>query len=448
MVPSVGDTITPPLTGAFDSDAAACSHAWANISAALARLPARRRRSAAEAVAAAGLLERGRALRDRFLRVHAGTLYHRLTGGMSRFLRVETLAYEAAAQVPGLVPARAQVAAESALAQKDKEGVEVDQGLLLAHLLAVPEAGRHLCHAMLLPRPESIAHLPRLQRDAVVELATATVRRDGKAIIVETRNPRFLNAEDETTLDDFEVAVDLAIFDAEAPVAVLRGGVVQHPKYAGRRIFSAGINLTDLYQGRICFLWYLRRDLGPLNKIYRGLATPEAAPDDVRAVTPEKPWIAAVDTFAIGGGCQILLVMDYVLAERGAFMTLPARKEGIIPGAANLRLPRFTGERMARQLITHGRRLDCDTPEGRLICAEIAAPEAMDLALARAVEEMTTSGAVSLLGNRRALRIGAEPPEMFRAYMAVYAREQALCHFSPQLIANLEQNWRAQERRR
>lgn len=212
--------------------------------------------------------------------------------------------------------------------------------------------------------------------------------------------------------------------------------------------FSAGINLTHLYQGRISFLWYLRRDLGPLNKIFRGLATAEVAPDDVRGTTPEKPWIAAVDTFAIGGGCQILLVMDYVLAARGSFMTLPARKEGIIPGAANLRLPRFTGARIARQLIATGRELACDSPEGRLICDDIATPADMDAALARAVEDLTTSGAVSLVGNRRALRAGAEPADTFRAYMAVYAREQAFCHFSPQLIDNLERNWRAGERSR
>ena len=67
-----------------------------------------------------------------------------------------------------------------------------------------------------------------------------------------------------------------------------------------------------------------------------------------------------VDAFAIGGGCQYLLAMDYVVAASDAYMTLPARKEGIIPGAANLRLSRFIGDRIARQAIMAGRRLDCD----------------------------------------------------------------------------------------
>ena len=40
-----------------------------------------------------------------------------------------------------------------------------------------------------------------------------------------------------------------------------------------------------------------------------------------------------------------------------------------------------------------------------------------------------------------------EPLDSFRRYMSVYAREQAHCHFSPALIANLERNWNAATRR-
>jgi (3,5-dihydroxyphenyl)acetyl-CoA 1,2-dioxygenase len=142
-----------------------------------------------------------------------------------------------------------------------------------------------------------------------------------------------------------------------------------------------------------------------------------------------------------------LLAMDYVIAASDAYLTLPARKEGIIPGAANLRLPRFVGDRIARQAILYGRRLDCDSPEGRLICDEIAAPDAVDAALDRVVDGLTSSGVVSAAGNRRALRVAQEPLDLFRRYMAVYAREQAHCHFSPALIDNLERHWNAAQRR-
>ena len=46
-----------------------------------------------------------------------------------------------------------------------------------------------------------------------------------------------------------------------------------------------------------------------------GVARNDASPDDLSRSTIEKPWIAVVETFAIGGGCQHLLVMDYVLAD-------------------------------------------------------------------------------------------------------------------------------------
>ena len=128
-------------------------------------------------------------------------------------------------------------------------------------------------------------------------------------------------------------------------------------------------------------------------------------------------------------------------------MTLPARKEGIIPGAANLRLARRVGDRVARQAILAERRIDCASPEGRMICDYIVPPEGIDAEIARLVEHITGSGMVSAAGNRRALRIAEEPLDSFRRYMAVYAREQAHCHFSPALITNLEKNWDAANRR-
>jgi thioesterase DpgC len=225
---------------------------------------------------------------------------------------------------------------------------------------------------------------------------------------------------------------------------VLRGGAVEHPKHAGRRLFGAGINLTHLYQGKIRYLWYLIRDFGFVNKFYRGLARPGVPPEEDSI---EKLWIAAVEGFAIGGHCQILLTMDQVIAAEDAYMTLPARKEGIIPGAANLRLPRHVGDRVARQAILAERRLDCASPEGRLICDYIVKPRDMDAEIERLVAHIAGSGMVSAAGNRRALRAGEEPLEAFRRYFAVYTREQAYCHFSPALIANLEKNWDAASRK-
>jgi (3,5-dihydroxyphenyl)acetyl-CoA 1,2-dioxygenase len=349
--------------------------------------------------------------------------------------------------VPGLVPSAPQLATENGLIQRDKQGHEIDQGLFLAAVLESPSAGGHLCQAMLLARPEAQELLPKFERDGHLELTGASLIRHGKAAVVTLSNRRFLNAEDQTTLDGTEICVDVALLDRASEIVVMRGAPVTHPKYNNRRAFGSGINLTHLYHGRIPFTWFITRDLGYVNKIYRGLSlADEPPPDEFGGQTVEKPWVAAVESFAIGGHCQILLVMDYVIAERDAFLTLPARKEGIIPGAANMRLPRFTGDRIARQLIQYERRLECDSPEGRLICDEIVAPGEMDAGVERVIAGLTSSGVVSAAGNRRAIRITQEPFDTFRSYFAVYAREQAFCHFSPALIANLERYWNAQNR--
>jgi thioesterase DpgC len=437
----------PGETTDFPADRRRFSAYWQRAARLVGRLPRKAHRGAAEQAAAALLQERARAARVRFLQRHGDAVYDALTVRRSRFVRVEDLVTRAAGVVPGLVPTAQEIAAEDGCLQRDKDGLEIDQGLLLAAVLGSPRSGRHLCHAMLLPRPEAGELLPRLAREGRVTLAGAAVERHGNAAVVTLSNPRFLNAEDQSTLAGTEICIDLALLDRAAEIAVLRGGVVEHLKYQGRRVFGAGINLTHLYHGRIPFVWYLQRDLGWVNKVYRGLAAPEdAPPDEFGGPSLEKPWIAAVEAFAIGGHCQVLLVADYVLAERGAFLTLPARKEGIIPGAANMRLPRFTGDRIARQAIQYERRLECDSAEGRLICDEIVDAGDMDAAIARAVAGLTGSGVVSAAGNRRAFRIAQEPLDACRAYFAVYAREQAYCHFSPALIANLERHWNAQNR--
>ena len=371
--------------------------------------------------------------------MNALALYHELTQGCTSFLRLEELCRLAGERHPEALPSPQALQAEARLPLKAKKGLEKAQGEFLAQVLADPAAGLHLCHAMLLPHPQSRERLAEFRSKGILDVAGARLCREGRAAVLEMRNPRYLNAEDETTLEGMEVAVDVALLDPQTEICVLRGGAVEHRKYAGRRLFGAGINLTHLYQGRIPYLWYLVRDLGLVNKLYRGLAFADQPPE---IAAREKLWIAAVEGFAIGGHCQILLAVDYILAEDNAYLTLPARKEGIIPGAANLRLPRFVGDRLARQAVMAERRFDCASPEGRMICDEVVPRGRMDECLSETIAKLTGSGVVSAAGNRRAFRAGEEPLDLFRRYMAVYAREQAQCHLSPALVSNLERNWK------
>ena len=156
--------------------------------------------------------------------------------------------------------------------------------------------------------------------------------RDGAVGLVTIQNHGCLNAEDDDSTRAMEIAVDLVLLDDAIEVGVLRGGPATHPKHAGRRIFGAGINLTHLYTGQISLVEFmLERELGAITKMYRGHGVSSELPTRGGGAR-EKPWVAAVDSFAIGGACQWLLVMDRVIAETGSYFNLPARKEGIIPG--------------------------------------------------------------------------------------------------------------------
>jgi (3,5-dihydroxyphenyl)acetyl-CoA 1,2-dioxygenase len=409
----------------------------------LSRLPPKPERREDDAAAASSIADELNAARERFLAQHAERLYDELTGGA--FVRADELVYRAAKRYPGLLPTREAVAEQQSLPLPEKEGLEIAQGIFLAHMLASPRCGSHLVHAMLRPLPEAEDRIESFRATGVADLGQVLVERRGRAGILELRNPRRLNAEDDDTLGPTEVAVDLILMDPEIEIGVIRGGVVDHPRYAGRRIFGAGLNLTFLYHGRLSFMFFITRDLGYVNKLYRGLSGPLHRPGQPEDTT-EKMWVAAVETYAIGGACQLLHVVDHVIAERGARLFLPARKEGIIPGASNLRLARFVGERLARQAIFSGREFEAGTPEGDMLVDEVVEPSAVDAALEARIEALTSSGLVSAAANRRAMRVGQEPLDVFRQYMATFSREQAYCHFSPALVRNLEGNWNASNR--
>jgi (3,5-dihydroxyphenyl)acetyl-CoA 1,2-dioxygenase len=383
--------------------------------------------------------------RDRFLRAHVDEVYEELTDGLAKALRDEELLAAAAERFPGLVPSAAEIAAESERKLADKRGIEIAQGLFLSHVLASPRAGAHLVWAMLRPTAGALERIDDFRSTGVADLGTVEVRRVDGVGHLELRNQRHLNAEDDTTLWACECAVDLILLDPEIEVGVMRGAVVEHPRYEGSRIFGSGLNLTRLYLGQLPFMFFITRDLGYVNKIYRGLSGAEFRPDAPEETT-EKLWIAAAETYAIGGACQLLHVMDHVIAARGCRLFLPARKEGIIPGASPLRLPRSVGDRLARQAILSGREFEAGVPPAELLCDEVVEPDAVDEAIEARTEALTTSGLINAAANRRALRVGEEPLDLFRCYMATFSREQAYCHLSPALVDNLEEHWNAHQR--
>jgi thioesterase DpgC len=248
-------------TGNFKRDVVAGGKFWREAASLIAKLPKKPARTREQQLAADIILFECREARENFLTHHADAVYRKLTKNLAEFSRIDDVTYFAAKLVPGLTPTRREVDAENELLQSEKDGVEVDQGIFLSHVLADAETGMHLCRAMLHPKMESIERVGEFIQRGVIDFGSARVERQGKAAVVTIKNPRFLNAEDDDTLDDTETAADIAILDPLSEICVLRGDFVDHPKYQGRKIFSSGINLTHLYRGKIPFLWYIRRDM-------------------------------------------------------------------------------------------------------------------------------------------------------------------------------------------
>lgn len=403
------------------SDRVHLAEAAAHTDRLIAALPSPRGRTAGQRAEAAAAHDAARRLRARFMNAYADQVYDEVTGGRTRHLRVDELAESAACAFPGLVPTAGQLAEERSRAQADQEGHEIDQGIFLRAVLRSERSGRHLMAAMRRPTARALRLLPEFRRTGVLETeAVRLERRDGVARLTLCRQD-CLNAEDERQVDDMETAVDLALLDPAVRVGLVRGGVMSHPRHRGRRVFSAGINLKAISAGRISLTGFLlRRELGYLHKLVRGLSADD--PDRWRPPV-EKPWVAAVDTFAIGGGCQLLLVFDHVVAASDAYLSLPAAQEGIVPGAGNLRLGRIAGARLSRQVILGGRRIMAAEPDARLLVDEVVPPEEMDEAVERAVARLAGDAVVA---NRRMINLVEEPPDLLREYLAEFALEQAL----------------------
>ncbi|MGW7469044.1 (3,5-dihydroxyphenyl)acetyl-CoA 1,2-dioxygenase DpgC [Streptomyces xantholiticus] len=421
-------TPAPVFSGSLPADAEALTTYAAEAEKLLGRLPVKPDRTPGQQQVAAEVIDDQRRMRSAFLRHHAQQVYEELTGGLREQHSLSDLVFAAAEAFPGLAPTSAQMAAERGLCQADKDGREIDQGIFFHAMLASPQAGTHLLQALLRPTRRATSLIGEFSRTGSLRLGTVTLERVDGAAHVTMCNGRFLNAEDNQLVDDLETAVDLALLDDSVRVGVLRGGKMTHPRYQGRRVFCAGINLVDLHQGRISYVdFLLRRELGYIHKLIRGVRTDDAWPRPV----VEKPWVAAVDTFAIGGGMQLLFAADHVVCAADAYLSLPAAQEGIVPGMANLRLTSLAGGRLSRQVILSGRKLWAHEPEARLVCDEVVDPKLMDAAVRAAAARLASPAVVA---NRHMINLAEEPVDRFRAYAAEFALEQALRLYSTDVI--------------
>jgi enoyl-CoA hydratase len=184
---------------------------------------------------------------------------------------------------------------------------------------------------------------------------------DGRVGVVTLNRPRQLNALDDALMDALGAA--LLAFDADADI----GAIVVT---GGDTAFAAGADIAAM------------ADWGYADVVRDDFITRNW--ETIRRV--RKPVIAAVAGFAYGGGCELALACDIVLAAESARFALPEIKLAMLPGAGGTqRLPRAIGKAKAMEMCLAARVLDAAEADryglvSRVVASEALMPEALALA--------------------------------------------------------------------
>jgi (3,5-dihydroxyphenyl)acetyl-CoA 1,2-dioxygenase len=348
---------------------------------------------------------------------HIQELYQALTVASGGHPRLGDLARAAGEHLPDLLPNQLTRQHDARLPVNERLRIERDQARFLRALLRNPATAHPALTDMRTPLPESAAYAAQFEACGELVLPTVALRQAAGFVEVTLANVMTLNAETDQFVHELEIAVDVATMSSTSAVGVLRGAPMTYPSYAGKRVFSAGINLKHLAAGKVSYLDFLiGREAGLLSKLGRGVHDPATGYDVLC------PWICVVDSFAIGGGMQLALVADYVIAVDDAWLSLPAASEGIIPGVANLRLPGRVGPRLARELILHGRRLSgAEAVQADLVDIVVCAAD-VDAKVDSVVAALSEPGVAP---NKSMLAHGIEPEDEFATYLAEFAVLQA-----------------------
>lgn len=125
----------------------------------------------------------------------------------------------------------------------------------------------------------------------------------------------------------------------------------------------------------------------------------------------EVPVIAAVNGFALGGGCELALACDFIYASTQARFGQPEVKLGIIPGfGGSQRLPRRVGIAQARELIYSGRVIDAQEALRIGLVNQVVAPEALEESVKRVAREIAAMAPNAVVLAKRAIAEGEGLP--------------------------------------
>jgi enoyl-CoA hydratase len=189
------------------------------------------------------------------------------------------------------------------------------------------------------------------------------VERRGKVGLLTLNRPQQLNALNDAVIDELVAALSAFECDEGIAVSVVTGSA---------KAFAAGADIGAMSDWQFSDVFgqdYITRNWESIRRV-------------------RKPIIAAVAGYALGGGCELAMMCDIIIAADTARFGQPEIKLGIIPGAGGTqRLPRAVGKAKAMDLVLTGRMMDAAEAErAGLVSRVVPAERLLEEAIAAATQ--------------------------------------------------------------
>jgi len=173
------------------------------------------------------------------------------------------------------------------------------------------------------------------------------VEKRGKVAVITLNRPKSLNALCQALMDELSLAVDNFENDPAVKVIVITGG---------EKAFAAGADIKEMTDKN--FIDVYKEDF--ITKNWE------------RVAHCRKPVIAAVSGYCLGGGCEIAMMCDFIVAADTAKFSQPEITIGTLPGAGGTqRLTRLIGKSKAMELCLTGRMIDAAEAFGAGLVARV-----------------------------------------------------------------------------
>ena len=167
---------------------------------------------------------------------------------------------------------------------------------------------------------------------------TILVTTEGKVGLITLNRPQALNALNTQLITELNRALDRFEIDSGICCVVIAGS---------EKAFAAGVDIKEMHT----------------KSFVEAYGSDFLAPFD-RIASFRKPTIAAVSGYALGGGCELAMACDFIIAAENASFGQPEITLGIMPGnGGTQRLPRAVGKAKAMELCLTGRRMDAAEAE-------------------------------------------------------------------------------------